>query len=130
MLGRVSLAALFVAAAACGGSGGGGDDDDTPDAPVQQATVVEVNPCPATPDATVITTGAFMYMPKDTTITQGQVVKFEMDPSHDVAPSRNMSTDPGLKVGFGATKCLRFTTAGTFNYFCTPHGFTGSVVVN
>jgi plastocyanin len=132
MLGRVSFAALFVALGACGGSGGGDDDggDDAPGVDAPAATVVEVSPCPATPDKEVLTDATFKYQPQMTTITQGQVVKFTMDPSHDVAPSRNMPTDPGLRVGFGATKCLRFTATGTFNFFCTPHGFTGSITVN
>ena len=44
-------------------------------------------------------------------------------------PNTTMS-DPGLNVGFGATKCLRFTAPGTFGFHCTPHGFAGTVTVN
>lgn len=124
---------MCVALAACGGDdgGGGGGNPDAPgsgsaDAPA--ATVVEVNPCPATPDATVITQN-FDYSPKMTTISQGQVVQFMLESSHDVAPLPPM-TDSGLRVGFGQTKCLRFTQAGTFNFKCTPHSFTGSIIVN
>lgn len=127
MLRRCSFALCF-AVMACGGSGG--DDDATPDAPAgidaPAATVVEVAPCPTTPDATVITMN-FAYMPKDTTITQGQVVKFDIESSHDV---NGRTADPGLVVGFGETKCLRFTKAGTFAFHCTPHGFSGSIIVN
>ncbi|MEO8702715.1 MAG: hypothetical protein ABI867_21910 [Kofleriaceae bacterium] len=111
---------------ACGGGGGDDDDDVQIDAP--PSTLQEVNPCPGTTDATVLTTGAFAFMPKDTTITQGQVIKFDMDPSHDVAPTGN--TDATLRVPLGGTKCFRFTAPGAFSFKCTPHGFTGSVTVN
>ncbi len=130
MLGRISIM-MMLAVAACGGS------DDPPagvDAPVNNgvdaaaATVVEVSPC-AGETLVVESTGGFRFAPKDTTITVGQIIKFEMGSTHDVAPTSAM-TDSGLRVGFGATKCLKFTAAGKFNYKCTPHGFTGSVQVN
>jgi plastocyanin len=128
MMRLVSCVSLVVLAA-CGGS----DDPAGVDAPggnvdAAAPSVVEVSPC-AGESATVITDGTFKYSPMATTITLDQIVKFDMDPSHDVAPNGAMS-DPGLRVGFGATKCLRFTKAGTFNFKCTPHGFTGSVTVN
>jgi plastocyanin len=134
MLGRVSFAALFVALGACGGSGGGDDDggDDAPgiDAPAQQATVIEVSPCPAMPDADVESTGGFRFSPDAVTISQGQVVRFTNRADHSIVPVFPDS-DPGLKVGFGATTCLQFTKAGTFNYRCNPHSsMTGTITVN
>jgi len=91
-------------------------------------SIVQVNPCPATTDATVITTSANMYMPMATTITQGQVVKFTMNAAHDVAPNGASST--GLVVPLGGERCYRFTSPGTFSFKCTPHGFTGTITVN
>lgn len=125
---RYSLVAtLFLVA--CGGGDGGGDVDAGADAPV--TTVVAVDPCPATPDATVITEDtSFTYMPAMTTITQGQVVKFVTSPEHDVKPNATKSSDPGLVVGFNKTVCLRFTETGTFNFVCSLHGFGGSITVN
>jgi plastocyanin len=120
---------LAVVLVACGGDDGGGGAD----APNEGAanTVSEVNPCPAAPDATVTTENtSFAYMPQTTTITQGQVVQFVMSSDHDVAPNTQVNTDAGLRVGFGATKCLRFTATGTFGYKCTPHGFVGTITVN
>ena len=38
-------------------------------------------------------------------------------------------TDQGIRVGFGATKCLKFTKAGAWGYLCTPHGFVGTATV-
>jgi plastocyanin len=116
--------ALISFAAACGG-----DDGMTamPDAP-PAATIARVDPCPGTPDATVITTVANMYMPMATTITQGQVVKFTMNAAHDVAPNSAAST--GLVVPLGGDRCYRFTSPGAYSFKCTPHGFTGTITVN
>jgi plastocyanin len=132
MLGRVFVAMMLVTA--CGGKDDGGDGSGV-DAPAgvdaAVATVVVVDPCPATPDAEVTTDDAtFAYMPKDTTIAQGQVVRFVTSSTHDVNPATNKPSDPGLKVGFNKMTCLRFTATGTFNFFCGPHGFSGSITVN
>ena len=112
--------------AACGGDDGGGTVDAAKDSPA--ASIVQVNPCPGTVDATVMTTTANMYMPMATTITQGQVVKFTMNAAHDVAPNGAAST--GLVVPLGGERCYRFTGAGSFGFKCTPHGFTGTITVN
>jgi plastocyanin len=116
---------LICFAAACGG-GGGGSADAAIDTPA--STIVRVDPCPGTPDATVITTSANMYMPMATTITQGQVVKFTMNAAHDVAPNGAAST--GLVVPLGGDRCYRFTSPGAYPFKCTPHGFTGTITVN
>jgi plastocyanin len=39
-------------------------------------------------------------------------------------------SDTGLNVGFGETKCLKFTKQGAFGFHCQPHSFTGTVTVN
>src|SRR5687767_6789818 len=95
---------LVSALAACGGDDGGSNPPiDSPPA----AAIAQVDPCPGTVAATVITTGANMYMPMATTITQGQVVKFTMNSAHDVAPLNATST--GLVVPLGGERCYRFT---------------------
>jgi plastocyanin len=81
------------------------------------------------PTATVATAN-FMFTPMSTTITVGQVVKFQMESSHDVGPDSSTTTDGGLNVGFGATACLKFSKAGTFGFICTAHNFKGSITVN
>lgn len=124
MSARISFV-LISALAACGGDDGG--TETPPDSP-PAASIAQVDPCPGTVDATVITTGANMYMPVATTITQGKVVKFEMNSAHDVAP--NGATSTGLVVPLGGTRCYRFTTPGTYSFKCTPHGFTGTITVN
>ena len=127
---RFVLCAVIVAA--CGGS-----DDKTSDAPaVQQdapAATVQMVTCPATPDATVMTSG-FMFAPLSTTITQGQIVKFVMPSEHDVVPGHHVAdgtlVDRGLSVGFSETKCLMFTQTGMYGFHCGPHLFDGTIVVN
>jgi plastocyanin len=123
---KAFISALMFAAA-CGSSSSGDDDDVPADTAQQQSTIETVTPCTGE-SATVITQAASVYVPKDTTISVGQIVKFEMNPMHDVAP-KTAADDPNLKVGLGQTKCLKFTAAGTFNFKCSPHGFTGSITV-
>jgi plastocyanin len=119
---------ILVVLAACGGS----DPAPAPDAPPSGPAVVEVTPC--TGETATITANpadtTTMYDPPNTTITAGQIVKFVMPAAHNVTPHPSMPSDPGLRVNFGQTKCLRFTEPGTFTFFCTPHGFRGTVTVN
>ena len=97
-------------------------------APTNKVTTVT---CPTTPDKTVMTTNASLsYMPMATTVPVNGVVRFVMSTDHDVAPNSIAAmTDPGLVVGFGQTKCLKFTQAGTYGFLCSPHGFVGTVTV-
>jgi plastocyanin len=97
------------------------DDPDDGGDDVPGGVAVEADCAMAT--KTVVTAGN-AYSPASTTIEPGEVVKFMMPASHDVASSTS-----GLTVTFGATKCLKFATAGTYTFNCTPHGFTGTVKV-
>ena len=123
-------AVVLALLAACGGS------EDPPvgevDAPPGGSSIMEVTPCAG--EAATVTADpsdqATMYMPPATTITMGQIVKFELPAAHNVAPHPTMPSDPNLRVNFGQTKCFRFTMPGTFNFICTPHGFRGTVTVN
>lgn len=124
---RLALCALLLAAC--------GSDSKTPDASSAHdsaAATVQMVTCPATPAATVTTSG-FMYSPSSVTITQGQVVKFMPAIDHDVVPGHQPSdstiADPGLNVSFGATTCLMFTQTGMYGFHCMPHGFNGTVTV-
>lgn len=128
----IRVALLAVLAAACGGD----DTANTPDAATNNVDantnkVVEVT-CPGSPDATVmaINTNDTSYLPMATTISVNGVVRFEISSHHDVTPNPlAATTDPGLVVASAETKCLRFTEAGTYGFFCTPHGFTGTITV-
>lgn len=125
---RVSLV-LCCALAACGGGGddppAGVDADNGVDSP--PATVMAVT-CPGG-EPLVESTGGFRFNPQAVTIAVGGVVRFENASVHSIVPVFPMSDD-GLRVGFGATTCLMFTQAGTFNYRCNPHTtMTGSITV-
>ncbi len=134
MLGRISLAMMLVLAA-CGSSSDPPAGVDAPASGVDAApaTVVEVSPCTGEV-VTIESTGGFRFDngagSSMVTINQGEIVKFISGAPHNVIPVMPMS-DPGLTVGFGATKCLRFTKTGTYKFRCQPHSnMTGSVTVN
>jgi plastocyanin len=98
---------------------------DAPMIDATPATVFDVTCTGATIAATVTTVdGTNAYMPSAVTIAVGGIVKFTTSVSHDVN-----STVPGLPVGFSTTACRQFTAAGTFGFFCSIHGFSGSVTV-
>jgi plastocyanin len=125
---RISLALLIPLAACSGG------DSQSPDAPVQMdagAATVRAVTCPpgGAPMVTTSDTNDTSFMPSSTTISRGGIVKFSMSPSHNVAPNTIRPSDPGLKVGFGATACLEFDASGTFSFICTAHSFAGTVIV-
>ncbi len=123
---------LCLAIAACGGGG-----DPTPadsaaptDGAAPVATVMTVT-CDGTESATTSSEAQFAFDPPNVTIAVGQVVKFISGGPHNVIPGA-APTDPGLRLPTkGATGCLKFTAAGTFNFKCEPHpSMKGSVTVN
>ena len=126
----IGVALAACAFAACGGDdGGGGGLTDGGNQADAAGAVAEVT-CPSTPDATVTTTNMVdAYMPMATTISVNGVVKFVMASSHNVTPNTITTTDPAISVNFGQTKCLRFAQAGTYGFYCMPHGFSGTITV-
>lgn len=141
----------FVMLIGCGDDGGAGDaggnadaatdgnggmvdaSTDAPPVDAATATVMAVT-CPNTPDASVMAingaVGTRRFDPDEVTIPVNGVVRFTMTSSHNVIPRMGVTSDPGLTVGFGETKCLQFTVAGTFHYRCAPHAeMIGSVTV-
>lgn len=126
MIFRTSIALVLLAA--CGSDDTNPPTDGPPGGDAQVATVMET-PCVGGEQSMMTMNTANAYMPAALTISVGQAVQFINSSNHNVAPVATMS-DPGLNVGFGATKCLKFTRAGTFRFKCTPHGFMGMVTVN
>jgi plastocyanin len=125
--------ALLIPLTACGSEASSGTPDAKPMSDAAVASVMEVT-CPATVPLTVTadpgqSTMMFTYTPSNAAIPVGSIVKFMMPSVHDVGPSLQKPADPALKVGLGATKCFKFTKAGTFNFVCTQHSFAGSVTV-
>ena len=125
------LLLLSVFATGCGDDGMMMSQADAQTADANTNKVRETG-CPAAPSATVTTDEAVddRYMPMTTMIMTNGIVRFVMSGSHDVTPNPiGGSTDPGIVVGSGETKCLQFTQAGTYNFYCSPHGFTGTILV-
>jgi plastocyanin len=109
--------------------GCGGDDqpiaDDEPLPPdaAASADVVEVDCASATAAATVTTVG-FAYEPASVTVATGEVVKFTPQDGHDAMGQGN-----AIDVPLAGEGCYRFDAAGSFGFFCSPHGFSGTVEV-
>jgi plastocyanin len=126
------LAFVLLALAACGGDDNNSMIDAPPAGSDAPASTVQAVTCPATPAATVMTSGS-AYAPMSTTITQGQIVQFVMPASHNVVPGHHVAdgvlADPGLSVNFNETKCFMFTQTGMYGFHCGPHMFDGTVVV-
>ncbi|MEO8551574.1 MAG: hypothetical protein ABI678_16465, partial [Kofleriaceae bacterium] len=66
------------------------------------------------------------------TISVGGIVEFKTSTTHNVIPTTGASfpSDPGMSVDYNKDVCLKFTTAGDFNFACLTHGFKGKIVVN
>jgi len=117
----------------CGDDGGTGTPVDSGGSNMDggsAAKVVAVT-CPATPAATVMTTNTTTaFMPMNTTISTGGVVKFVMSTMHNVEPNPIAPmSDPATRVNFGETKCLRFDQAGAYGIYCSVHSFAGTITV-
>lgn len=130
---RLAAITMVLGLAACGDDGGTptpGTPDGSTGNDVQTSSKIEEVTCPGTPAATITNPASpsdYRYVPNAVTISVGEVVKFELTNSHDVAPNTGAPTE--LRVGFGGTKCFMFKEAGTYPFYCTPHGFTGTITV-
>ncbi len=106
--------------------------DAAVDAPVDApapSTVVEV-PCAGANPVVTVTAPGFAFSPMAATISVGQVVQFQMPASHSAVSGSPAGTSDGqFTVGFSQQKCLRFTSAGVFPYWCNPHQFTATITV-
>lgn len=148
---RRTLASLLVSSlsllAACGDDGGGtpidarvvdaptdgfigdGDPPDGPGPDAAPSTVVEV-PCAGATIASEVSAPGFAFEITVPTIAVDAIVRFTMPPSHSAVSGSPAGTADGqFTVTFNETKCLRFTAAGTFPFWCNPHQFTGSITV-
>jgi plastocyanin len=117
----------LLAVAACETTGG---EPVTVDAPpdVPPIPVVVLSSCPTTVAATIMDS-ATAFIPKATTISVGQDVKFVITAEHFVMPNTLTTTDQALMVKRGETKCFRFNVPGTYGFLCGVHGFTGTITV-
>lgn len=126
-------AVLLLIATACGDDGGNEPRRDAAidsrivDAAPDAQAFVRTVACGS--EVATVTTVGDTFSPDTVTIMQNEIVRFTMPSDHNVVPDLTGS-DPGLFVFFGETKCLQFTTTGTFNFRCGPHNFAGSITVN
>jgi len=115
----IASLASILALAACGDDGG-----STPAVDAATASVVKVA-CPGATISATVTAPGFMFMPEDSTVAAGQIVKFTMPGEHNA-----QSDTAGLfRADFAGDSCFRFDVAGTYGFHCVPHSFTGSIVV-
>jgi len=102
-------------------------DGGSPDA--APSVVTEV-PCAGATIAATITAPGFAFTPMQSTVALNAVVQFTMPGSHSAVSGETPGVDDGqFRVNFSETKCLRFTAAGTYGFWCNPHQFTGSITV-
>jgi len=73
----------------------------------------------------------FRYLPDPIRITIGDAIRWRNDdPVPHTATARNGSFDTALFLGGRTSDPIRFSTAGTFRYFCETHPeMTGTVIV-
>jgi plastocyanin len=122
---------LLFALVACGGDDGGtGVTPDATGSGSGSGNKVMTVTCPTSSDAMVtVNAGGTAYVPMTQTVPMNAVVQFVMTPTHDAKPNTQTTSDPGLTVGFGETKCLKFTAPGNYGFFCSAHGFNGTITV-
>ena len=131
-----ALAGMFVVLAVvlynCGGGGGGGGYGG---GGTTTASTVQVVACPGTTMVSIVnlTSG---FSPSSVTVPVNTIVQWTNNDSamtHTVTSTTvpvNGAFDSGSLLP-SATVCLKFTTAGTFNYHCSIHPTTmiGAVTV-
>jgi plastocyanin len=122
---RTVLLAILLTTA-CDNGGGSAPADAAPDAEVMP--VLALDDCPDTTAAS-ITDSATAFIPKESTISVGDVVKFVITAEHFVIPNTLTTTDPALMVSRGETKCFQFNKPGTYGFLCGVHSFTGTITV-
>lgn len=125
---------VFATPGFLGGCGGGsGSTTNSTPAPSSALTVQEVDCATVTPSAAVNIL-SFAFSPGSQPIAVGGIVKWtNSDPAaHTVTGGTSVAPDGKFDVFLApaASKCLKFTAAGTFGYYCNIHtSMTGQVVV-
>lgn len=93
------------------------------------STVVEV-PCAGATIASEVSAPGFAFTISRSSITVNSVVRFTMPGFHSAVSGATPGVADGtFRVGFNQVKCLRFTAAGSFPFWCDPHQFTGALTV-
>jgi len=121
------LLSLFLLAS-CGGGGGAGYNTPPPGTSTIQSVL-----CTGI-STTMVTANVSSFSPPLVTISVNQVVQWNNNSGLPHTVTRTTQPAGGtfdVALSDGTSVCLKFTTAGTFDYYCTVHGLVmnGSVVV-
>jgi plastocyanin len=113
--------AAFGCSLACSDGAASKPDASTgSDAAIVAAKVVT---CPAAVQFNVGVSGQ-SYVPPAQTVPAGSIVKFTASIDHSAKSRDNLFT-----VDFGETTCVQFQKPGAYQFYCTAHGFLGTVTV-
>lgn len=106
---------------------------DAIDAPLPidgPAPMVQVVPCTGAQIAAEVSAPGFAFtITPDNMINVGNVVRFTMPDFHSAVSGPPGVPDGVFNVGFNQTVCIRFMSAATIPFYCNPHQFTASIVV-
>lgn len=125
----LALLAMTVFLADCGGGGGGVYGSSTAAYP---SSTVQVVACPAA-GTTGVTIAGMAFSPASVTTPVNGIVKWTNNDG--VTHTVSSTTVPAYgafneTLAPGASVCLKFTSAGTYQYHCTIHpSMTGTVAV-
>jgi plastocyanin len=124
---RFAFALVLALVAACGDS-----NSSTPDAPksIDAAPSTKVVSCTgATIAATIgVNAGGTAFMPSTASVHVNDIVHFNSTASHPVASGASGTPDNKFTISTG-DGCVQFLAAGTYPFFCSVHGFTGTITV-
>jgi plastocyanin len=123
----IVLFPIIMLISACGGGGGGSPSSSA------NSTVISTA-CTGTMAATVNAVGTSSWNPGIVTISANDIVKWDngTGATHTVTSTTTPANGTfNVSLPDGSSVCLKFTSAGTFNYRCAIHPvMTGSVTVN
>ncbi len=136
------LVVLAVVLYACGGGGsygggGGGSYGGSTMAPPPATSTVQVVPCSTVTPSVTVSVTEYMFTSSAVHAPVGAVVMWTNNGTmeHSVTSGVPAGTPDGKfdqTINPGQSLCLKFTTAGTSDYFCKFHftlGMIGSVTV-
>ncbi len=120
----------------CGGGGGGGYGGGGTTSSPPPVSTVQVVPCPAsgTTDVSIVSMVAPGFSPNTLSVPVNTIVKWtNIDVILHTVTSTTVPAGGTFdnQVNPGTSVCLKFTSAGTFNYHCSIHPATmgGAVTV-
>ena len=123
----ILVAAAMLSALACGSTPEAAPPKT--DGPPVSTAAVELVTCPRTIAYRVGVSG-HAYEPGTQTVPVGSIVQFTTSADHSArAENKDAAMQVLFSVDFDRTECLRFNKADTYKFYCTAHGFRGSVVV-